>query len=304
MSLKVNLNKIDVFNVKSGKLDPKVSKDIESILEFETVINDYLAHLSKNKASVASLLTNDLKEIGKISLGLPREFSIFSIFEHLQASGAHQFAQLVTELIDALEGNRLYSSVILLRAMFECTCYMSYPLDKSTPKTADAFRLMKETKGKGGSEKYDQVLLDVYKIATNAYYSVNTEIGTVNSAAKFYKFSESSGGKSSIHINDTIRSLEKLSKLPLLEHYDVLSEFSHPNYASRLLVIEETKPINEFLEGTQYGFNPNETNKIKFQTIFSEIILHVFQLFFASNQRYKKYLDLWYSLFEYAEMNR
>ena len=218
MAAQVKLTDIEVFNVKADLLDRKVIMEIEAIREFEPVISDYLASLSKNRAGIASLLTNDLKEIEQISYGLPREFAIFSIFENLHSSGANQFAQLITDLLETLNENKLYSSVVLLRAIFECTCFMSFPLDKARPKTRDLFNLIKTTRGKGVSEKYGKILSEIYKVATDAYYSVNIEISGINSLASYHKFANDAGNYTKIHINDAIRLLEKLSKLPLQRH--------------------------------------------------------------------------------------
>jgi hypothetical protein len=304
------LEEIDIFKI-SNKCNEKTKVNIKYILEFEDEFKNMFISYSNKRLGVASLITNDLSEISEISHGLPREFSIFCIYENLYFSSISQFLQIYYNYSHTLKIGDLYTSIMLLRSMLEITAFSSYPLNNSHDKLRDMIKTLKiasKTKSKIEKDrlgrKYSELIFESYKIAVNSYYSVGEEISGINTEAKNFKFEnfdiESKPKK--IHISKTIEDLEKRSGIKLSKQYDLLSEFTHPNFASRLFVMEERNNLNPIFEQVNYAIRAkSEALNILYLETFSETVLNIFQLFFGMSSRYGKYLDVWNDLFEYAK---
>ena len=58
-----------------------------------------------------------------------------------------------------------------------------------------------------------------------------------------------------IHLNDAIKGIEKDSNIPLTRIYELMSEFVHPNYGSRTLMINTKKTHDFFMEKLIVGEN-------------------------------------------------
>ena len=62
---------------------------------------------------------------------------------------------------------------------------------------------------------------------------------------------------SKIHIGTVIEDMQKQSKMPLSKIYGLMSEFVHPNYGSKMLVIKTANKHDELMDKLTVGENNN-----------------------------------------------
>ena len=288
----------------------KTNANINLILEFQDRIEEFSRN-SQSGFSVAYLKTRSLKEIDEISSGLSREFSIFLIYENLYFSTAAQFNQLFKNYIKLLDSSDYYTSIILLRTCLEIIAFTSFPLIKASsdhlPKIKKVWIELKREGNKVPKrnqkktnlvKKYHKLIDETYRYAIETFYASRLEIPGVNIDAEKFRWSETT---KPLHINDALRELTKRSEIDLMKTYDLLSEFCHPNYASKKFLTTTNQPLNPILDLVHYDVRPKSKDlSILYLETFSETLLNILQLFFVMSHNYDKYSEFWGSLFSFV----
>lgn len=289
---------------------PNSNKDLVKIINDIQNLNvdlDGLVFNQPGEFDLGYLTTYDLEEVSKFSNGLPREFINYNLFETLFFLSFTQIKQLLELYKSLLEDEKYYSSVIVLRSLLEVVAFASYPLSKAEQIMPEIGKIVKNArKTKSQNEKarlnlkYSENLHLMFENVYDSFHS-GGDFLTKNMSEKYGIDTSSFPKKKTIHIHDAIKKIDKLTKKPVFKLYQMLSQCSHPNIGSRLLMIEtSTKHVPGMNKVTISSANKSEEGTVYYYEQFSEGLLLTLQIALALTQRYKRYLDTLNSLFEYG----
>ena len=289
---------------------PNSNKDLVTVINDIQNLNSDLDGLVFNqpgKFDLGYLTTYDLEEVSKFSNGLPLEFINYNLFETLFFLSFTQIKQLLELYKSLLEDEKYYSATIVLRSLLEVVAFASYPLSKAEQIMPEIFKIVKNAiKTKSQNEKsrlnlkYSENLHVMFESVYDSFHS-GGDFLTKNMSEKYGIDTSAFAKRKTVHIHDAVKKIDKLSKKPVFKLYEMLSQSSHPNIGSRLLMIEtSTKHFPGMDKMTISSANKSEEGTIYYYEQFSEGLLLTLQLTLGLTQRYKKYLDTLNSLFEYS----
>ena len=296
-----------LFNASGMTSNPGLLKTLQDIQNLSDDL-DILVFDQPDQFKIGYLTTYNLEEVKKFSNGLPREFINFNLFENLYFITFTQIKQLLELYQSLLKDEKYYSSVIVLRSLLEVVAFTSYPLSKAESIMPEIGKVIKSAiKTKSQNEKsrlslkYSENLHLMFESVYDAFHS-GGDFLTKNMSAKYGIDTSSVGPQKTVHIHDALKKISKLSKQPVWELYNMLSQYTHPNIGSRLLMMETSaKHFPGMDRVIVSSSNKSKEGSIYYYEQFAEGLLLTLQLTLALTQRYAKFLNSLNSLFEYSK---
>ncbi len=231
------------------------------------------------------------------------QFIIANISETFHFQLTYQIRELSLAMHDALERGSFYTAAILHRSIFESVCTYYYTFRRVEEKYKQSVRLLEAiAKTKSKSEKnrltpqYYECLYEIYSLVFRA--NTATSLNWAEHLKKFGSAGEPPLEPSKrIHVNDSIKDIAKVSKLPLMEAYDLMSEFVHPNYGSKTLVIRTKRPHHKHMDVVVLGDNSgNPEAALFYLDNFSEPLFYTLTLACSLHERSVRFLDAIFEL--------
>jgi hypothetical protein len=189
-------------------------------------------------------------------------FIVFNVYETFHFLFVYQIHELSLIMQDCLESGKFLGAAIINRSIFELVCTNYYTFKRVESKFSECIEVLKKhVKTKSAVEKetlkkqYFEKLYDIY----TALHRGNTasSIDWQEHMQRFGLAKSEVKEIQRIHISTAIDYLEKQSKMPLQKIYGLMSEFVHPNYGSKTLIIKTSKKQNDLMNKLTIGENKN-----------------------------------------------
>lgn len=190
----------------------------------------------------------------------PLEFIIFNIYETFHFVFVYQIRELSLIMQDCLEDGKFFGAAIINRSIFELVCTNYYTFRRVENKFSECIEVLKKlTKTKSAVEKetlkkqYFEKLYEIYA----ALHRGNTasSIDWHEHMQKFGLAKSEERDVERIHISTAVEYIQKQSKMPLQKIYGLISEFVHPNYGSKTLIIKTSSKHNDLMDKLTIGEN-------------------------------------------------
>jgi len=199
----------------------------------------------------------------------PSEFIIFNIYETFHFVFVYQIRELSLIMQDCLENGKFFGAAIINRSIFELVCTNYYTFRRVESKFFECIEMLKKfSKTKSAVEKetlkkqYFEKLYEIY-IALHRG-NVASSINWQEHIKKFGIANPERVDVEKIHINKVIEDIEQASKLPISKIYGLMSEFVHPNYGSKTLIIKTSSKHNDLMDKLTIGGNQNNAEAALF----------------------------------------
>jgi hypothetical protein len=192
----------------------------------------------------------------------PLEFIIFNIYETFHFVFVYQIRELSLIMQDCLESGKFFGAAIINRSIFELVCTNYYTFRRVESKFSECIEVIKKlARTKSAVEKetlkkqYFEKLGEIYAVLHrgNTASSINWQ----EHMQKFGLAKSEDSDVERIHISTAIEDIQKQSKMPLQKIYGLMSEFVHPNYGSKTLIIKTSSKHNELMDKLTIGENQN-----------------------------------------------
>ncbi len=257
-----------------------------SKVEFD-VINDYSpSNLEKSFTNKATLFPS---VIANISQSFHFEF-------------VYQMRELAIGQRDALEKGAFYVGVVLSRSLFETVCANYYTFRRLEEKLKQSLDLSIEAAKTKSEVEQQKLILKIYEVFYEMFSSVFTaRIATSLDWNEHLKNFGADGHNyektKPIHINKAIEDIEKVSGLPLVRTYGLLSEFVHPNFGAKTLILHTRQPHQQYIDKVTLGDNSyNQEAALWYLDQMSESLYYTFTLACSLHQRSENLLDKIFNL--------
>jgi hypothetical protein len=192
----------------------------------------------------------------------PLEFIVFNVYETFHFVFIYQIRELSQIMQDCLENGKFFGAAIMNRSIFELVCTTYYTFRRVESKFSECIEVLKKlVKTKSAVEKetlkkqYFEKLYEIYSALNRG----NTA-SSIDWQKHMQKFGLTNSEKievEKIHINKVIEDIERVSKLPISRIYGLMSEFVHPNYGSKALIIKTSSKHDELMDKLTIGDNKN-----------------------------------------------
>jgi len=266
---------------------------------YEIIVN------APDEAKLGYLTSCDTQEVALISGDRPFEFLIFNVYENIYFNAFFQIKQLIRNFSRNLEERDYYTSVVTLRAWLEVVSFSYYPLIKSEKLVDEYIQIigsLAKTKSKTEKlrlkQRYAEISHRIFSYGFDSFHSCSEDFND-NLLDKFKIDTETLPERKKIHINNTNRLVEKESNLPIESIYSLLSDFSHPNTGSRMLMMESLETgVGILQKATVSSKSSLEEATLFYLDMFSDAILVNLNLSLTFPKRYKKFLDFWFEFLD------
>lgn len=192
----------------------------------------------------------------------PCEFIIFNVYETFHFIYIYQVRELSQLMQNCLESGKYFGVAILNRSIFELVCTTYYTFRRVESKFSECINILKKiVKTKSAVEtetltkQYFEKLREIYV----ALHRGNTasSIDWQDHMQKFGLVKLETSEINKIHIGTVIEDIQKQAKMPLSKIYGLMSEFVHPNYGSKTLIIKTSNKHDELMNKLTIGENNN-----------------------------------------------
>jgi hypothetical protein len=197
---------------------------------------------------------------GKQAVLIP--FIVANIFECFHFEFVYQIRELAISQREALERGAFYVAVILSRSIFETICTQYYTVRRVDEKFKQLVKWTQEaakTNSKVEQEKLlrksNEVLYEIFSLVFSARASTSLDWAAHMSTFGFQI--ENAEKIKPIHVSKAVEDLENASKLPLIKTYSLLSEFVHPNFGAKTLILNTKQPYQPYMDKMTLGENIN-----------------------------------------------
>lgn len=224
-------------------------------------------------------------------------FVVGNISEIFHYQYVYQVRELALAMHRALEDGSFYAAAILNRSIFEVVCTNYYTFRRIEENFEHSLRLLQEATKTKSEVEQQKIIAKHYEIL----YEIFSLVYRANSASsidwavhlKQFGFKEKLPEPSKpIHVNTAIADIEKVSKLPLMKVYALMSEFVHPNFGSKTLVINTKQPYQECMDVLILGDNAgNHEAALFYIDQLSESLYYTLTLACSLHDRSVKFLD-------------
>lgn len=233
----------------------KIELNIRCPKEFEAVwANLFIlqSRLSNQPDSThnAELRLRNPESLKKLLPGKGPELALMLIIEAQVAKIAtfhiYKCKAFFDGIVHALRTGNFATTTVLIRTLLEIVCFQYYVLEKHKKKVRVVSRLLEPQSKKirrqkkipdKDRKKIIEAFLDVLSNLDRADMGSDFDWSEVFPEATSLQNSEEQAGNKKIHVQEAIESAEKISKIPMMKYYDLLSEFSHPNLGSHMLLV-------------------------------------------------------------------
>ncbi len=199
----------------------------------------------------------------------PLEFIVFNVYETFHFIFVYQIRELSQMLQECLMNGRFLGAAIISRSIFELVCTTYYTFRRVEHKFFECMEIVKKIlKTKSSVEKkvltsqYHQKIYEIYSAIQRG--NVASSIDWQDHMKKFGSVLSDERAVERIHIITAIDDIEKKSKMPLSKIYGLMSEFVHPNYGSKALIIKTLDEHDQLMNKLTIGENKNNAEAALF----------------------------------------
>ena len=192
----------------------------------------------------------------------PLEFIVFNIYETFHFVFIYQIRELSQIMHDCLEEGKFFGAAIINRSIFELVCTTYYTFRRVECQFLECIEILKKlVKTKSAVEKetlkkqYFKKIYDVYSVLQRG--NTASSINWHEHMQKYGLANSEVGEFERIHISKAIEDIQKKSKMPLEKIYGLMSEFVHPNYGSKTLIIKTSSKHDDLMDKLTIGENKN-----------------------------------------------
>lgn len=251
----------EAVNKNAGQVNPKSREFFEKLLELVPHFDQAFLSIPAT-SDIGVLKSLDPKEVQRhFELESPHEFILLNVVELFHFQATYQLRELALSLLSALSEGRFYVAAITSRAMLEVVCVNYYTFrraDKQFTQCVEIIRNAAKTKSKNERtrllSRYYQETYELFStvLDRNTASSINWSSYLEDRLQPVLKANEE---VKKLHVNDAIKDLEKQSELPLVNAYNLLSEFVHPNAGSKMLIINTKQSRYPLMDALTIGEN-------------------------------------------------
>ena len=243
------------------------------------------------QADLEAVSTYDFDQLQSI---YPDRYPILVIlrseYEQFYFIICYQVRELSISFAKSLTDGDFYASAILARSVLEiCSC-AHYTLRRLQSKFVEISKVamnLARTKSPSHIAAGRKDLLKKMYEAFEYLHRANrpSNFPWADHLERFgVKINEDSFEKA-LHTNDCIKDISKASKLPIENCYSILSEFVHPNFGSKTLLVGSRQPINEAMDRLKIGSVSREEKCLWFIDHLSESLYYTVSLALTFHQR-------------------
>ena len=224
-------------------------------------------------------------------------FVVGNMAEIFHFQYVYQLRELAVAMHSALENGSFYTAIILNRSIFEIVCTSYYTYRRVEEKFEQSLRLLQEaakTKSKVEQQKNIRKHYEILFEISSLFYRANnaTSMDWPKLLKELGYEGKCAEPSEPIHVNKAIKDVEITSKLPLIKAYNLMSEFVHPNFGSKTLVINTKGPYQECMDLLILGDNAgNNEAALYYIDSFSESLYYTLTLACTLHERSGKFLD-------------
>ncbi len=246
-----------------------------------------------NAEPVARLTVLSTYDLGRISSNYPdadpRLLILRSAYEQFFFITGYQIREIAIPLVKAINKGDFYVAAILIRSILEISGCAHYILRRLQTKFVE---LSKTAASHVASKSADHIAKMRKEFATKLYEAFSY-LQRANTSSAFpwaehlqrfgVKLSDPSLGKA-LNAKSCIDDVAAAYKQPINSCYDVLSEFVHPNFGSKTLLIGTRERINEVTDRLKIGASNRDEKCLWFVDHFSESLFHTIHLALTFHQ--------------------
>jgi hypothetical protein len=219
----------------------------------------------------------------------PRLLILRSAYEQFFFITGYQVRELAIPFAKAFGSGDFYVSAILMRSILEISSCAHYILRRLQTKFVE---LSKTGASLVASKSADHIAKMHKEFATKLYEAFSY-LQRANTASAFpwaehlqrfgIELSDPSFGKA-LNTKSCIEDIAAAYKQPFNVCYDVLSEFVHPNFGSKTLLIGTRERINEVTDRLKIGASNRDEKCLWFVDHLSEPLFHTIELALTFHQ--------------------
>lgn len=242
------------------------------------------------QADLEALSTYDLKQISALYPGAdPRLVILRSEYEQFYFITCHQVRELAAAFAKALAAGDFYACAIMARSILEISSCAHFILRRLQAKFVEISNVAASY---AKTKSADHIAKMRTEFLTKIYEAFST-LHRANRASGFpwsehferfgVELKDASFGKA-LHTNTCIEDVSKAYKLPLESCYAILSEFVHPNFGSKTLLVGSREPINTAMDRLKIGSVNREEKCLWFIDHISEPLYHTLNMALTFHQ--------------------
>lgn len=219
----------------------------------------------------------------------PRLLILRSAYEQFFFITGYQIRELAIPFARSFESGEFYAAAILIRSILEISSCAHYILRRLQTKFVE---LSKTSASLVASKSADHIAKMHKEFATKLYEAFSY-LQRANTASAFpwaehlqrfgIELSDPSFGKA-LNTKSCIEDIAGAYKQPFNVCYDVLSEFVHPNFGSKTLLIGTREPVNDVTDRLKIGASNRDEKCLWFVDHLSESLLHTIKLALTFHQ--------------------
>jgi hypothetical protein len=259
----------EAIDKNQTQLNPKSKEFIAKAIELFPHFNQSFLGIPPitNIGVLKSYSPGDVQKF--YGLESPIEFILLNICEKFHFTSTYQIRELGLSLMNSLNEGRFFVSAITLRAMCEVISVNYYTFRRIDTCFKDGLKFL-QAAAKSRSVIEKEKLLTKYYEKTHQMFSLVFDTNAATSLKwglyleKFNISVETESCSKKIHVSTAIDDLEKHSKLPLIEAYEVMSEFVHPNAGSKMLIVNTKNTRDEMMDALTIGENKDNSEAVLF----------------------------------------
>lgn len=251
---------INVANKRQASLNKQSLYYFEKIKElYPSFVSSFIA--IPINVELGILKSHDPSEVSNYyQKNNPLETITFNVYETFHFVFIYQIRELAQIMEDCLTEGKFFGAAIINRSIFELVCTTYYTLRRVEQKFSECIDILKKfNKTKSTIEK--GTLTKQYFEKLNVIYdalekgNVSSSIDWLDHMQKYGLVKQESRKINRVHVSSAIEDIQKQSGMPLLKIYELMSEFVHPNYGSKALIIQTSKKQDDLMDCLMIGEN-------------------------------------------------
>jgi len=288
---------VDAIRQNDHLLRQKSKDSFEKICEIWPHFASSHLDIPEN-SELGVLRTYSLEDLSKqYDTHMLREFLLLNVCEQIHYFSIYQIRELGLSLTDSLEKGHFYVAGITTRAFLEVVCVNYWTFRRIDDLFRECFKWMQVATKTRSSIEQDKLLKkyseNLYKIASLAYDANTSTSLDWGAYLKQFGASLTSARPSKINVHEAIKDIGGKSKLPLIDVYDVLSEFVHPNAGSKMLIVNTKRSQHELMDAVKIGNNQHNAEAALFYVDhLAEGLYYSLTLSLTLSDRFSRLLDV------------
>jgi hypothetical protein len=251
---------VSVADSNQASINKESSENFEKVKElYPNFVSAYI-ELPMNVDLGVLKSHNPFEVSSYFEMGSSLEFIVFNVYETFHFVFIYQIRELSLIMEDCFREGKFFGAAIINRSIFELVCANYYTFRRVENKFTECIAILnKIVKTKSSVEKetltkqYVEKIYEIYAVLHRG--NTASSIDWQDHMQKFGLSKNESKDIQRIHISTAIDDIEKQSKMPLQKIYGYMSEFVHPNYGSKTLIIKTASKQNELMDKLTIGEN-------------------------------------------------